>query len=39
MTTEEALAVTRVFSAAGLLPRDTPLITQRPFRGPHHTIS
>ena len=39
MTTEEALAVTRVFSVAGLLPRDTPLITQRPFRAPHYTIS
>ncbi len=39
MTTEEALAVTRVFSVAGLLPRDTPLIMQRPFRAPHHTIS
>jgi len=35
----EALEVTRVYSIAGMLDRDTPLITQRPFRSPHHTIS
>ena len=39
LTPVEALAVTRVYSVAGLLPRDTPLIRQRPFRAPHHTIS
>ena len=39
MTPEEALMVTRIYSVAGLLPRDTPLITRRPFRAPHHTIS
>ena len=39
MTPEEALTVTRIYSVAGLLPRDTPLIRQRPFRAPHHTIS
>ena len=39
MTPDEALAVRRVYSVAGLLPRDTPLIRQRPFRAPHHTIS
>jgi magnesium chelatase family protein len=39
MTPEEALMVTRIYSVAGLLPRDTPLIRQRPFRSPHHTIS
>jgi len=39
LTPEEALAVTRIYSVAGLLPRATPLITQRPFRAPHHTIS
>lgn len=39
LTTEEALDVTRVYSVAGLLPSDTPLIRQRPFRSPHHTIS
>ena len=35
----EALDVTRIYSVAGMLPADTPLITQRPFRAPHHTIS
>jgi magnesium chelatase family protein len=39
MTPEEALMVTRIYSVAGLLPRDMPLIRQRPFRAPHHTIS
>ena len=39
MTPEEALIVTRIYSVAGLLKRDTPLIRQRPFRAPHHTIS
>ena len=39
MNSDEALMVTRVYSVAGLLPRQTPLITQRPFRAPHHTIS
>ncbi|MBI4216505.1 MAG: YifB family Mg chelatase-like AAA ATPase, partial [Chloroflexi bacterium] len=35
----EALEVTRIYSVAGLLSSQTPLITQRPFRAPHHTIS
>ncbi len=35
---EEALEVTKVHSAAGLLD-DRPLVTGRPFRAPHHTIS
>ncbi|RMG93434.1 MAG: ATP-binding protein [Chloroflexi bacterium] len=39
MTVEEALEVTKIYSVAGLLPSDTPLIRQRPFRAPHHTIS
>jgi magnesium chelatase family protein len=39
MTTEEALEVTKVYSVSGLLPADTPLIRQRPFRSPHYTIS
>jgi magnesium chelatase family protein len=39
MTPDEALIVTRVYSVAGLLPREQPLIAQRPFRAPHHTIS
>ncbi len=39
LTGDEALIVTRIYSVAGLLPRDTPLVAQRPFRAPHHTIS
>jgi magnesium chelatase family protein len=39
MTTEEALEVTRIYSVSGLLPAETPLIRQRPFRAPHYTIS
>jgi magnesium chelatase family protein len=39
MTIEEALDVTRIYSVADQLPSDTPLIQNRPFRGPHHTIS
>ncbi|MBO5060928.1 MAG: YifB family Mg chelatase-like AAA ATPase [Clostridia bacterium] len=36
---EEALEVSKIHSIAGTLPMDTPLITHRPFRNPHHTIS
>jgi magnesium chelatase family protein len=39
MSVEEALEVTKIYSVAGLLPADTPLIRTRPFRSPHHTIS
>jgi magnesium chelatase family protein len=39
MTLAEALDVTRIYSVANMLPPDTPLIRQRPFRAPHHTIS
>jgi len=39
MTTEECLEVTKIYSIAGLLPPETPLIHHRPFRAPHHTIS
>jgi magnesium chelatase family protein len=39
MTIDEALDVTRIYSVADLLPQDTPLIRNRPFRAPHHTIS
>jgi magnesium chelatase family protein len=36
---DEALEVTQVLSAAGLVRPDTPLATARPFRAPHHGIS
>ncbi len=39
MTFNEALEVTKIHSIAGLLEKDTPLVTSRPFRNPHHTIS
>jgi magnesium chelatase family protein len=39
LSTDEALEVTKIYSISGLLPSDTPLIRQRPFRSPHHTIS
>ena len=39
LSREEALEVTKIHSVMGLLPCDEPLITERPFRSPHHTIS
>ena len=39
MTNAEAVEVTKIYSVSGLLPPDTPLITQRPFRSPHYTTS
>ncbi len=39
MSGEEALEVTKIYSVSGLLPPDTSLIKQRPFRSPHYTIS
>ncbi len=39
LTAEESLEISRIYSIAGLLPRDRPLMTRRPFRAPHHTIT
>ena len=36
---EEALETTKIHSVAGVLNKDEGLVTQRPFRSPHHTIS
>lgn len=38
-TKEESLQVTKIYSVAGLLPAEQSLITQRPFRAPHHSAS
>ncbi|MFK7936792.1 MAG: YifB family Mg chelatase-like AAA ATPase [Saprospiraceae bacterium] len=35
----EALETTKIHSVAGVLPEDTALVSSRPFRNPHHTIS
>ncbi len=39
MTFDEALETTKIHSVAGIIPKDHPLITERPFRSPHHTVS
>ncbi len=39
LTLEEALQTTRIHSVAGKIDDHTPLLTRRPFRSPHHTIS
>ena len=39
LTFEEALETTKIHSISGLLSDDMPIITKRPFRSPHHTIS
>ena len=39
LTLDEALEVTTIHSVAGLLPAGDGLLTHRPFRAPHHTIS
>jgi len=36
---EEAMESTKIHSVAGLITRDEPLLTSRPFRAPHHTVS
>lgn len=36
---EDMLEVTKIYSVAGLLPPQKPLITARPFRAPHHSAS
>lgn len=39
LTEQEALEATRVWSVAGMLPSETPLVVNRPFRAPHHHAS
>lgn len=39
MTLEESLESSKVYSVAGLLDSQTPMLVNRPFRSPHHTVS
>lgn len=39
LTFEEALEVTKIHSIAGMLDSNIGIVTKRPFRSPHHTIS
>ena len=39
MTRQEALQVSQIYSVMGMLSSKEPLVTRRPFRSPHHTVS
>ncbi len=39
LTFEEALETTKIHSVAGILQKNKAIITERPFRSPHHTVS
>lgn len=39
MTIDEMLEVTKIYSIVGLTSKETPLIANRPFRSPHHTVT
>ncbi len=39
MNFEEQMEISRIYSVAGLLSEEMPLVTSRPFRSPHHTIT
>ena len=39
MTLEEKIETSKIYSILGLLSKDYPIVSERPFRAPHHTIS
>lgn len=39
LTLEESLEITKIHSIGGLIPPGHTIVTQRPFRSPHHTVS
>ena len=39
LTFEESLETTKIHSISGLITQENPVVTRRPFRAPHHTIS
>lgn len=39
MTLEEKMEVSKIYSVAGMLSKERPVIRERPFRDPHHTIT
>lgn len=39
LTLQESIEISKIYSVCGLLPQNSPLILNRPYRAPHHTIS
>lgn len=39
LTLEESLELTKIYSVCGMLSVESPILTERPFRAPHHTVT